>query len=54
MTIERTREILGEDVSHLTDDQVEQLISDFSSLADLLADFLLQSFKNNANNKLKT
>ena len=41
MTIERAREILGEDIAHLTDEQVAQMNNETSQFASTLLRFYL-------------
>ena len=40
MTIERTRQLLGDKVKDMTDQQVQEMIQRFSQLADVVLDAL--------------
>lgn len=40
MTIERTRQLLGNKVKNMTDEQVQQLIASYAKLADVALDAL--------------
>ncbi len=40
MTIQRTRELLQEEVNNMSDEQIEQLIAQYSKLADVVIDLM--------------
>lgn len=51
MTIERTRELLGDSISHLSDQEVFEMIGEARQLADVFIDLSIQkdTYKNKAN-----
>ena len=53
MRVKRTRELLGEEVAHLSDQEVEQLISEYGVLVDILVESILKTVSKSDNNKLK-
>lgn len=53
MTIERTRELLGDKVKDMTDQEVQELIQRYSRLADVVVEVLPRYLKR-VNNKVST
>jgi len=51
MTIQRTRDLLGDKVKDMTDQQVQEMIQRFSQLTDIVLD-ILPKYLHECNNKL--